>query len=118
MMTQSAAAIAARVDRVGCDDEERVERLIRRLPDRLQKAAAWLRRPSSRWIRIPAAVLLIVGGCLSALPVFGLWMLPLGVILLAEDVRRARQIRDRLLAFIERRWPHWFVANDRDGPRL
>lgn len=37
-------------------------------------------------IRIPVAVALIIGGLLSFLPVLGLWMLPLGVLLLAVDV--------------------------------
>ena len=39
-----------------------------------------------RYLRIPIAVLLILGGFLSVLPVFGLWMLPLGLLLLAVDV--------------------------------
>jgi hypothetical protein len=33
-------------------------------------------RPASRWARIPMSVLLILGGCLSILPFFGLSMLP------------------------------------------
>ena len=41
---------------------------------------------SLRRFRLPIAGLLIVGSFLSILPVFGLWMLPLGLMLLAVDV--------------------------------
>src|SRR3954470_13738466 len=34
----------------------------------------WLRRPSSWLVRIPLAILLVVGGVLSFLPILGLWM--------------------------------------------
>jgi hypothetical protein len=87
--------------------ERRLEQLIDRLPRRLQSVVRWLRRPSSRCVRIPAGVLLIGGSFLSILPVFGLWMLPLGLVLLAEDVPPLRWARDRVLDWIARRRPHW-----------
>src|SRR6185437_3050620 len=87
--------------------ERRLELLIRRLPTRLQSAVRWLRRPSARWVRIPAGVLLIVGSVFSILPVLGLWMLPLGLVLLAEDVKPLRRGMDRVLAWIEHHRPHW-----------
>ncbi|MEM6595165.1 MAG: hypothetical protein AAF672_10260 [Pseudomonadota bacterium] len=37
-------------------------------------------------IRLPIALLLIMGGILSFLPVLGFWMLPLGLLLLAVDL--------------------------------
>lgn len=95
--------------------EERVERLIARLPGRLQTTVRWLRRPTSLWVRLPAGVLLICGGFLSILPVFGLWMLPLGLILLAEDVPPLRRVRDRLLDYAERRRPQWFACGGAEG---
>jgi hypothetical protein len=91
--------------------ERRIERLIGRLPRWLQSAIRWLRRPSSRLVRIPAGLLLICGGFLSILPIFGLWMFPLGLILLAEDIPVVRRWRDRLLDWIERRKPHWLGAD-------
>ena len=57
-----------------------------KLPPWPAKFVAWLRRPSSRYVRIPLAILLIVGGIFSFLPVLGLWMLPLGLLLFAQDV--------------------------------
>jgi len=105
--------------RNGSDDaatrhrEHRVEELIARLPYRLGTTARWLRRPSSRWFRIPAGALLIGGSFFSILPVFGIWMLPLGLILLAQDVAPLRRARDRILDWVERRRPQWFTTNER-----
>jgi hypothetical protein len=45
-----------------------------------------LRRDSWFPIRFPIALLLIVGGIFSFLPVLGIWMLPLGLLLLAIDL--------------------------------
>ena len=45
-----------------------------------------LRRDSWFPIRFPLALLLVVGGLLSFLPVLGIWMLPLGLLLLAVDL--------------------------------
>jgi hypothetical protein len=84
----------------------RLEQLIDRLPVSLRSKVRWLRKPSSRWARIPAGALLILGGLLSILRVLGLWMLPLGLALLAEDAPPLRRARDRLLDWIERRWPN------------
>jgi hypothetical protein len=90
--------------------ERRLRRLLRRLPSRMQAVTRWLRKPASRWARIPAGVLLIIGGCLAILPVFGLWMLPLGLTLLADDIPPLRRFRDRALHWLERHRPHWFAA--------
>ena len=68
-------------------------RRLRRQFDALGRAA-----PPSRWItdrllqdhmriiRLPLGVLLVIGGLLSILPVLGIWMLPLGLMLLAVDI--------------------------------
>ena len=92
--------------------EHRIERLIDRLPERLQKTIRWLRRPGLRWVRVVAAVLFIAGSFLSILPIFGIWMLPLGLMLLAEDIPPLRRVRDRFLDWVEQHRPHWFGGQD------
>jgi hypothetical protein len=55
---------------------------------RLQRAVPVLGRtlsPGSR-LRLPIAVVLILGGLVGFLPVVGFWMLPLGLLLLAIDM--------------------------------
>lgn len=66
----------------------RLDRLYDRLARQFPAAAGFLRwanRPSSRLLRIPAGILLILGGVFSILPVLGVWMLPIGLMLLAVD---------------------------------
>ncbi|WP_223877770.1 tryptophan synthase subunit beta [Histidinibacterium aquaticum] len=59
----------------------------------LERRAPALRKPlhfllRDRWfiVRLPIALMLVLGGLLSILPFLGLWMLPLGLLLLAVDV--------------------------------
>lgn len=75
-----------------------------RLPPRLARFVCWLRKPSSRLVRIPLAILLIVGGIFSFLPVLGLWMLPLGLLLVAQDVPMLQKPMARMLGWVERKW--------------
>ena len=75
-----------------------------RLPPRPAKFVAWLRKPSSIWVRIPLAILLILGGIFSILPVLGLWMLPVGLLLFAQDVPWLQPPLARMLGWIERKW--------------
>ncbi|MFT8775295.1 MAG: hypothetical protein ABF893_01375 [Gluconacetobacter liquefaciens] len=94
------------------NDHERLVRMaLTRVPSRLRGAIDWLRVPSRRPARVLASLLLIVGGLLSFLPILGLWMLPLGLILLAEDVALLRRGVDNLIIRIERRYPGWLAAS-------
>jgi hypothetical protein len=90
--------------------DQRIEQLIGRLPERLQTIIRWLRRPGLGWVRVLAGLLFIAGAILSVLPVFGIWMLPLGLLLLVEDISPVRRVRDWFLGWIERHRPHWFAA--------
>src|SRR5258705_8019445 len=56
-----------------------------RLPPGPARFVRWLRKPSSRYVRIPLAILLIVGGIFLFLPGFGLWSSPLGLLLFTQD---------------------------------
>ncbi len=57
-----------------------------------------------RWLRITLGFLLVIGGILGPfLPVLGIWMLPLGLILLSIDFPWAKRWLDRYHAWWERR---------------
>ena len=75
-----------------------------KLPPKPARFVAWLRKPSSRLARIPLAILLIGGGIFSFLPVLGLWMLPLGLLLISQDVPVLQKPMSRMLGWIERKW--------------
>jgi hypothetical protein len=89
-------------------EDHRLERLIRRLPENRQASVRWLRSSAGRWVRMPLGVFFILGSFLFVLPIFGLWMLPVGLLLLAEDVRALRGVRARMLDWVEYYRPHWF----------
>jgi hypothetical protein len=78
--------------------------LERELPQRVARGVRGLRHPKARYIRIPVAVLSIVGGVFSFLPVLGLWMLPLGLLLLAHDVPFLRKPVGRFTSWGAQRW--------------
>jgi hypothetical protein len=75
-----------------------------KLPAGPARFVGWLRQPSSRIARIPLALLLMVGGIFSFLPVLGLWMLPLGLLLFAQDVPLLQKPTAQLLGWVERKW--------------
>lgn len=78
------------------------ERRLRRQFDALGRAVPPSRRlirallaPERRMLRVPIALVLIAGGFLSFLPVLGLWMLPLGLMLLAVDAKALAPVISR-----------------------
>jgi len=60
--------------------------------------------PQSVWLRRILGGGLIVGGVFSFLPVLGVWMLPLGLIILSRDSSRIRRIRRKSEVGLLRRW--------------
>ena len=76
----------------------------KKLPPGPAKFVSWVRKPTSIYVRIPLAFLLVVGGFLSFLPVLGLWMLPLGLLLFAQDVAVLQKPLARTLGWVERKW--------------
>ena len=75
-----------------------------KLPAGPAKFVRWLRKPSSILVRIPLAILLMLGGIFSILPVLGLWMLPLGLVLFAQDVPVLQKPMAKSLGWVERKW--------------
>jgi hypothetical protein len=80
------------------------EMINRRVPTRVSEFIRWLRKPSSFAARLAAALLLILGGIFSFLPVLGIWMLPLGLLLIAQDVPFLQKPLVSVLAWIEKKW--------------
>jgi hypothetical protein len=72
-------------------------RLAGLLPAWAARIFRWLEGPSSAFVRVPLAILLIVGGLIGFLPILGFWMIPLGLALLAQDVPFLQRPMIRLL---------------------
>jgi len=94
--------------RTMCDpnaaDERPMHRLLAGLPGPVRRAVEWLRRPGAWWLRIPLSVVFILGGFLGFLPILGFWMLPLGVLLLAEDIPALKRPTLRALGAVQGWW--------------
>lgn len=82
------AAIGRTVTREQRKQEHRLRRQFRamgRLAPGANSVTDSLLHHRMRLLRVPLGVLLMLGGVFSFLPVLGLWMLPLGLLLLAVD---------------------------------
>lgn len=75
------------------------------VPDRVTRAIRWLRAPEARPVRLPVGVLLVLAGALGGwLPVLGVEMVPLGLLLVANDVPFLRKPVGRATLWLEARW--------------
>lgn len=80
------------------------DKLEREAPDFLTRAVCWLRRPQARKIRLPLGILCIVAGFLWFLPVVGIELLPIGLLLIAQDVPFLRRPVARMTLYLLDRW--------------
>ena len=78
--------------------------LEREVPGPIARALRKLRRPDARWLRIPVGLFFVVGGLASFLPVLGIWMLPLGLLLIAYDVPFLREPVGRFTIWGTQKW--------------
>jgi hypothetical protein len=80
------------------------------LPPRLGRWLAWLRSPQATWVRIPVGLLFIAASVFWFLPIVGIEMLPLGLLLLAQDLPWLRRPVGLLILFLLKQWRrlrHW-----------
>lgn len=88
----------------------------RRAIPALDRWIMWLQARRARLVRVPLALLFIVGGVFSFLPFLGIWMLPLGLMLLAVDLPF---LQGPVAAFVVRArrrfdiWRRWWRARRR-----
>jgi hypothetical protein len=94
----------------------RTDRRFQRQFEVLSRLIPALRGPlralrGNRWllIRLPLALMLIAGGLFSFLPFLGIWMLPLGLLLLAVDLPFLRGPISNLMIRARRRIKIWTI---------
>ena len=87
------------------DFHEEMERFQNHIPTWVGRNLNRLRRERAKWVRVPTGVALICGGVLGffPLPVVAIWMLPVGLALLAYEVPTMRKPIARLLHFTNRK---------------
>lgn len=93
---------------------ERTKLRLERQFEAVSRQFPMLRRPLNAirargwWIvRLPIALLLVAGGMLSILPILGLWMLPVGLMLLAVDLPLLRAPLSNMMIRTRRRYNLW-----------
>ena len=91
--------------------EMRDQARLQRQFDLLRRSLPWLsgtiRGLQSRravLIRVPVAILMILGGLVSFLPFLGIWMLPLGIMLLAIDIPKLQGPVAGMIIRLRRWW--------------
>jgi hypothetical protein len=93
--------------------ERYFDRIEQHLPTWLARFLHWLRQPQMLAVRIFVCVLLIAGGILSFLPILGFWMLPLGLMIIAQDLPLLQPPLVRLFRWTERKWENWQRGSSR-----
>ncbi len=98
----------------GLTPRQRARLRLDRQFDAISRQIPILRRPLAAirargwWIiRLPIALLFIAGGLLSILPFLGLWMLPVGLLLLAVDLPLLRAPLSNGMIRTRRRYDIW-----------
>jgi hypothetical protein len=83
------------------DFDEEMDRFQNHIPTWIGHNLNRLRGKRATWVRVPTGVALVGGGLLGflPLPVVGIWMLPVGLALLAHDIPKMRRPVARLLHF-------------------
>lgn len=84
--------------------EQAYDRLEQELPDRVRGLVRWVRHPNSRWVRLPLGVLFIAASFFWFLPVVGIEWLPLGLMLIAQDVPILRKPVARGMLWLLDKW--------------
>jgi hypothetical protein len=85
------------------DFHEELNRLLHHVPTWARRSIKSSSQPDSVWLRIPLAIGLMIGGLFGFLPVLGVWMLPLGLALLAVDLPILHGPLARFLAYINQK---------------
>lgn len=87
--------------------------LEREAPHWMVRHIRWLHSPKSRKYRIPLGLFLIACGTVGFLPIVGYEFIPLGLLVLAQDIRCLRKPVGKMVLWllskwvkIKKRWQH------------
>jgi hypothetical protein len=69
------------------DDRGWLHKALHKLKRQIQRGLAWTNRNVPKKLRLLLGLVLIVFGLFGFLPVLGFWMLPLGVVIIWEDLK-------------------------------
>lgn len=81
-----------------------VEKYADKIPRPLGRFTRWMRKPELRWLRLVVGLLFIICGFIGFLPILGFWMVPLGLIILAQDIKWLQRPTLNVITWLERKF--------------
>lgn len=85
--------------------DEAYDRLEAETPDRVARAIRWLRDPKAKWVRLPLGLVIIVANLAGPLvPFLGIEFVPIGLLLVAQDLPPLRKPVARMTLWLEDKW--------------
>lgn len=84
--------------------DQAYDNLERETPDWMCRGIRWMRHPGARRVRLPLGVALVIGGFLGFLPVLGFEFIPIGLLLIAQDLPVMRKPVAEATLWLEHRW--------------
>lgn len=84
--------------------DQAFEGLEHETPDKVSRMIRWLRDPESKWVRLPLGLLFIAAGFFGFLPIVGIEFIPLGLLLIAQDIPFLRKPVGEMTLWLERQW--------------
>jgi hypothetical protein len=85
-------------------DNRPLERLLKALPSAIRRLFTRVLQPEASWVRRPLGAIMVVGGLCGFLPILGFWMLPVGLILIGEDIPVVKRLTLRALGALQGWW--------------
>lgn len=108
------------LDRVSDERQRELDRafdeLEREVPERALPFVRWLRTPASRKVRLPVGGFFMLGGVLWFVPGLGVEMLPIGLLIVAQDVPILKRPVARSVRSLNHHWVRLKQRNSRRKP--
>lgn len=84
------------------------DELEQQVPDRISRAIRWLRDPKGKWVRLPLGLLIVAANLFGpVVPFLGIEFVPLGLLLIAQDVPPLRKPVADATLWLEHKWIAW-----------
>ncbi|MGI2034197.1 4-alpha-glucanotransferase [Rhizobium panacihumi] len=81
-----------------------VEKYADKIPRPIGRLIRWMRKPDLRWVRLIAGILFVLLGLVGFLPILGFWMVPFGLIILAQDSKWLQRPTLKAITWLERKF--------------
>jgi 4-alpha-glucanotransferase len=92
-------------EEIGKTDAQQLDAIVEKYADKIPRPLGrfirWMRRPELRWVRLIAGILFVIFGFVGFLPILGFWMVPLGLIILAQDSRWLQRPTLKVITWLE-----------------